>query len=57
MKYLYAVFGLFVVVVYAFADYHGYELRTTTRGNVPKGLRGARGGSRSFWYSGYHGGK
>jgi hypothetical protein len=56
-NYVYTVLGLIIVAVYAFADLRGYELRQTTRSFAPQGLRGARGGSRSFWYSGFHGGK
>lgn len=58
MKYLYFIFGLLVVVGYAWADLRGREFRQTKKGFVPQGLRGAQAaGARSFWYSGYHGGK
>jgi hypothetical protein len=56
-NYLYALFGLAILLGYAFTDLRGVELRQTTRSIAPAGLRGVRGGSRSFWYSGFHGGK
>jgi len=56
-NWVYMFLGLVVVATYAIADFRGLELRQTTRGVVPQGLRGSRGGSRSFWYSGFHGGK
>ena len=57
MKYIYFIFGLLVVVGYAYADLRGLEFRQTKKGFVPQGVRGTHGGARSFWYSGYHGGK
>ena len=56
-NYAYAILGLIIVAAYAIADLRGLELRATTRGVAAQGLRGTRGGSRSFWYSGFHGGK
>lgn len=57
MKYVYFIFGMLVLVGYAWADLRGAEFRSTTKGFVPKGVRGAQAGARSFWYSGYRGGK
>lgn len=54
---LYAFIGIVVVATYAVCDLRGLEIRQTVRSNAPQGLRGVRGGSRSFWYSGFHGGK
>lgn len=56
-KILYIVFALAVVGGYAWADYNGYEMTTSPRGRVPQGMRGRHGGVRSFWYSGFRGGK
>jgi hypothetical protein len=56
-NYLYALFGLAIVAAYFITDLRGIELRQTTRSMAPAGLRGVRGGLRSFWYSGFHGGK
>ncbi len=56
-NWLYTLLGLVLVATYAIADFRGLELPMTSRNVVPQGLRGARGGSRSFWYSGFHGGK
>jgi hypothetical protein len=57
MKFFYVVFGILVLVVYASADLRGREFRQTKKGFVPQGVRGAQSGARSFWYSGYRGGK
>lgn len=57
MRKFYIFAALLIVAVYGWADFTGRELRTTGRGMSPQGLRGSRGGSTSFWYSGYHGGK
>ncbi len=57
MKFLYVIFGFVVLVLYASADLRGREFSQTKKGFVPQGVRGTHGGSRSFWYSGYHGGK
>ena len=56
-NFLYVFIGVVVVAAYAITDLRGVELRQTTRSVAPAGLRGVRGGSRSFWYSGFHGGK
>jgi hypothetical protein len=53
---LYALFGIVVLAVYAHNDLRGREFPTTRRTVAPQSMRGAHGG-RSFWYSGYHGGK
>ena len=56
-NYVYTVLGLILVAAYAIADLRGLEVPQTTKSVAPQGLRGAHGGSRSFWYSGFHGGK
>ena len=56
-KYLYLIFGLIVIGSYAYADLRGLEFRQTKKGFVPQSVRGSPGGARSFWYSGYRGGK
>ena len=58
MRKLYAAFGLFVLLGYGFVDWRGLELTPHKKQFVPHGLRSAaHGGYRSFWFSGYHGGK
>lgn len=58
MKSLYALFGLAVILGYAYVDFRGLELRPSQRAHVPQGMRGSsHSGYRSFWYSGFHGGK
>jgi hypothetical protein len=56
---IYAAFGLLVVLGCSFVTWRGYALGGThARQYVPGGLRGAaHSGYRSFWYSGFHGGK
>lgn len=58
-KAAYAVFGLLVVLGYSAAVWSGLAMTGPThRQYVPGGLRGAsHGGYRSFWYTGFHGGK
>ncbi|HVR37728.1 MAG TPA: hypothetical protein VMU84_01430 [Thermoanaerobaculia bacterium] len=57
MRKFYTVVAFLIVATYAWADFTGREFTETRRGVSPQGLRGTRGGSTSFWYSGYHGGK
>lgn len=57
MKFLYALFGILIIAGYGFAAWNGLELRSARKGYAPAGIRGAQGGARTFWYSGYHGGK
>lgn len=56
---VYAIFGLLVILGYGYVGWRGVELMARGhRQYVAGGLRGAsHGGYRSFWYSGYHGGK
>jgi hypothetical protein len=55
----YAIFGLLVILGYGYVGWRGVELMGSShRQYVAGGLRGAsHGGYRSFWYSGFHGGK
>ena len=58
MRKLYMLFAAFILLGYSWLDWHGYELAPSHRQFVPQGLRAAsHGGYRSFWTSGYHGGK
>ncbi len=58
MRKLYALFGFLVILGYGFVDFRGLELTPHRKQFVPHGLRSAaHGGYRSYWYSGYHGGK
>ncbi len=59
LRTLYALFGAAVILGYGYVGWRGIEPMTRThRQYVAGGLRGAsHGGYRSFWYSGYHGGK
>ena len=58
MRIFYAILGTLVIGAYGFTGWRGMEVSTTKRTFVPQGLRAAsHGGYRSFWYSGFHGGK
>lgn len=58
MRKLYTFFGLVVLLGYGYVDWRGLELTPSHRKFVPQGLRSAgHSGYRSFWYSGFHGGK
>lgn len=57
MRFLYAILGILIIGGYAAASYTGWELRSARKGYAPAGIRGAHSGARSFWYTGYHGGK
>jgi len=58
MRRLYLVLALLIIGGYGYADWRGFEpFVQTTRGNAQQSIRGAHGGGRTFWYSGYRGGK
>ncbi|MEA2489557.1 MAG: hypothetical protein QOH21_1349 [Acidobacteriota bacterium] len=57
MKKLYALLGILLIGGYAWADWTGHELQRPRRGYAPQSIRGSQSGARSFWYTGYHGGK
>ncbi|HEX6639864.1 MAG TPA: hypothetical protein VF215_02065 [Thermoanaerobaculia bacterium] len=57
LKKFYVLLALLIIGGYAYAGFTGGELGTTEKGYVPAGSRGARGGSRAFWFGGYRGGK
>lgn len=59
IKTAYALFGLFVVAGTSLLNWRGFDFTPAAqRQYVAGGLRGAsHGGYRSFWYSGFHGGK
>ncbi len=58
MKTFYTLFGILIILGYGFLDWRGWEFGSSHRQYSPQGLRAAaHGGYRSFWYSGYHGGK
>lgn len=58
MRKLYSLFGILIIAGYGYLDWRGAELTPARRQFVPQGLRAAsHGGYRSFWTSGYHGGK
>ena len=56
-RFLYTVFGIAVLGVFAYAALQGREMRTKPRTYMPLSVRGSSGGYRSYWYSGFHGGK
>ena len=57
-KAFYAVFGVLVLAGFSLLTWRGIQPGLGQRQYVPGGLRGAaHGGYRSFWYSGFHGGK
>jgi len=57
MRGLYVLFALLVIGGYAYAGWTGREMRSSKRGYAPQGVRGTHAGARSFWYTGYRGGK
>lgn len=57
MKLLYTLLGILIIGGYAWAGTTGYELRAAKRGYAPQSVRGTQMGARTFWYTGYHGGK
>ena len=57
MRGLYVLFALLVIGGYAYASRTGWEMTSTKRGFAPQGVRGTHAGARSFWYTGYRGGK
>ncbi|HEX3108068.1 MAG TPA: hypothetical protein VHU41_03160 [Thermoanaerobaculia bacterium] len=57
-KAFYAAFGILVLAGFSFVTWRGIQPAMGQRKYVAGGLRGAaHGGYRSFWYSGFHGGK
>ncbi|HEX7153979.1 MAG TPA: hypothetical protein VF618_20990 [Thermoanaerobaculia bacterium] len=56
-RWLYTILGIGLLALYTVAELRGLEFRQTKKGYVPSTMRGKSGGSRSFWYSGYRGGK
>ena len=57
-KTIYALFGILVLAGFSFVTWRGIQPGVGQRKYVAEGLRGAaHGGYRSFWYSGFHGGK
>jgi len=57
-KAIYGIFGILVLTGFSFLTWRGIQPGTGQRKYVAGGLRGAaHGGYRSFWYSGFHGGK
>jgi hypothetical protein len=57
MRFLYALLGILIIAGYGFAAWTGFEFRSSRKGYAPAGIRGTHSGARSFWYTGYHGGK
>ena len=58
MRKLYTLFGIVVLLGYSYVDWRGLELTPSHRTFHPQGLRSAsHGGYRSFWFTGFHGGK
>lgn len=56
-RWLYALAGAAVIATYGNVAYRGLEMPTTKKSIAPQGMRGAQGGSRTFWVGGYRGGK
>ena len=56
-RWLYAALGAIVIATYGHVAWRGLELPTTKKSMAPQGMRGAHGGSRTFWVGGYRGGK
>ena len=57
VKGLYVVLAVLILTGYGWAGFRGLELSTTRKGIAQQGVRGAVGGSRTFWHGGYRGGK
>ncbi|HEX8616361.1 MAG TPA: hypothetical protein VF911_02135 [Thermoanaerobaculia bacterium] len=57
LKKLYLLFALIVIGGYAFAGLRGWEPTRQRKAFAPQSIRGARGGSHTFLYGGYRGGK
>ena len=58
IRWLFLALGLIVLIVYARAEWYGMTLHQSQRQYIPHGLRSAaHGGYRSYWTSGFHGGK
>ena len=53
----YIALALLVIGGFGWGTWRGVELFPTKKAFVPKGMRGAHGGARTFWYGGYRGGK
>jgi hypothetical protein len=52
------IVGLIVLSGYSYAEWRGLTIQTPQRTYIPHGLRSAsHGGYRSYWSSGFHGGK
>ncbi|HEX7829255.1 MAG TPA: hypothetical protein VF787_06340 [Thermoanaerobaculia bacterium] len=54
---MYIVVALVVIGGFGWSNWRGMELSRTKKGFAPQGMRGAHGGSRTFFYGGYRGGK
>lgn len=58
MRILFIIAGLTILSGYAWTEWHGLTVHHTKREFIPHGLRSAsHGGYRSYWTSGFHGGK
>lgn len=58
MRRLYTIFGILTLLGYSFMEVRGLEFRRQRRELMAQGLRSAaHGGYRSYWSSGFHGGK
>ncbi len=59
MRRFYQVFGLLILLGYSFVEWRGLNLQMPRQQPyAPQGLRSAaHGGYRSYWSSGFHGGK
>ena len=52
----YLLLGIVILGLYTAATVRGWEFGNPARERVPENMRNATG-YRSFWYTGYHGGK
>jgi hypothetical protein len=57
LRALYVLLALAIIGTFAVANLQGWEVMRAKKGFAPQGMRGAHGGSRTFWYGGYRGGK
>jgi len=57
LRKFYILLAALIIGGYGYAGYRGLEVPQSKKGIAPRGVRGAHGGARTFWYGGYRGGK
>jgi hypothetical protein len=54
---LYLLFGVVVIATYSYTQLRGLEFPRTKKGRMTQQDLRHTSGHRSFWYTGFHGGK